>query len=81
MKLTTVDELIRFNDILDRCGGSVCLQGPDGRVLDLRDGASRLQGLTALSGKDAESYDLYARRREDEALLLSYLIRQSEKTA
>lgn len=81
MKLTTVDELIRFNEILDQCGGSVYLQGPDGRVLDLRDRTSRLQGLTALSGADAELYDLYARRREDETLLLSYLVRQSEKTA
>lgn len=81
MKLTTVDELNRFNDLLDRCKGYVCLHAPDGHYLDLRDKTTRLQGLTALSGEDAEYYELFASRREDEMLLLHYFYDQNRKTA
>ena len=81
MKLNTVDELIRFNDLLDQCKGYVCLHAPDGRYLDLSNKATRLQGLAALSGKDADYYELFAGRREDEHLLICYLLQQEKKTA
>ena len=61
--------------------GYVYLHAPDGAYLDLSDKATRLQGLAALSGKDAEYYELFAGRREDEYLLMRYLDRQAKKSA
>ncbi len=82
MKLTNIDELTRLNELFDQCQGEVYIGTPDGRTfLDMRDRTARLQGLVALTGEKADLYGIYAYRREDEALLMRYMVQQMRKTA
>lgn len=80
MKLTTIDELTDFNDLLDSCRGDVFIGTPDGRTFyDMRDRAQRLQGIVALTGRDADLYGIYPRRRDDEMMLMGFICRHMQK--
>ena len=82
MKLHNVEEMNRFNALLDQCSGDVYICTPDGRsCFSMSDKTTRLQGLVALTGEKAELYGIYARKREDEALLMRYIVQQMKKTA
>ena len=49
--------------------------------MNLTEESTRTGGLSALLGESAEEYEIYARRREDEMLLLDYLCTWERKTA
>ncbi len=76
MKLNTVEELKNFSALLDRCGGHVYMLTPEGETIELTDKSVRLRGLAYLAGDRAEMYRIFARRREDEALLMDYICHQ-----
>lgn len=81
MKLNSMEELLAFNALLDQCSGQVWIADPAGKTCDLTDRAVRLKGLLALAGEDGDSYEIYARKREDEMLLMGYLCARWERTA
>ncbi len=81
MKLRTFEELNRFNALLDNCLGRVWIQSENGELYILTNPECRLAGLAKLSGDEAEGFAIYARRREDEMLLLSFICELNEKTA
>lgn len=82
MKLTNIDELNRLNELLDQCQGTVYIGTPDGCCFyNMDDKSDRLKGLVALTGDKADLYGIYAHRREDEALIMGYIVQQMKKTA
>ena len=81
MKIRSMRELAAFNEMLNRCCGQVWIESPDGEKLDLTEQSTRTRGLSALLGERAEEYGIYARRREDEMLLLDYFCTWVRKTA
>ena len=81
MKLNSMEELLAFNALLDQCCGQVWITDPAGKTYDLTDRSGRLRGLLALAGEDGGAYEIYARKREDEMLLLGYLCTRWERTA
>ena len=81
MKIRSMRELAAFNEMLNRCCGQVWLEAPNGERIDLKEESARTRGLSALLGERAEEYEIYARRREDEVLLLDYICTWVRKTA
>ena len=81
MKIRSMRELAAFNEMLNRCCGQVWIESPKGEKTDLTEESTRPRGLSALLGESAEEYGIYARRREDEMLLLDYFCTWVRKTA
>ena len=81
MKIRSMRELAAFNEMLDRCRGQVWIESPKGERIDLTEQSTRTKGLSALLGERAEEYEIYARSREDEMLLLDYFCTWVRKTA
>ena len=81
MKIRSMKELAAFNEMLNRCCGQVWIESPSGEKTDLTEESTRTRGLCALLGERAEEYEIYARSREDEMLLLDYFCTWVRKTA
>ena len=81
MKIRSMRELAAFNEMLSRCRGQVWIESPNGERLDLTVESTRIRGLSALLGERADEYEIYARSREDEMLLLDYFCTWARKTA
>ena len=81
MKIRSMRELAAFNEVLNHCCGQVWIESPNGEKMDLTEESTRTRGLSALLGERAEEYGIYARRREDEMLLLDYFCTWVRKTA
>ena len=72
----TIREVNELNELLAHCKGQICLISAQGEQYSLNDEHDRFIGLSRLLEDQDGGCELYARTREDNALLLDFFIRR-----
>ena len=73
MKLKNIKEVEAFRKVIHECEGDVYLKSPEGDVFNLKSAMSEYIALGQLLSEQGDNLELFADRREDEALLLSFI--------
>ena len=73
MKLINIQEVEEFRKAVHQCEGNVYLKSPEGDVFNLKSAMSEYIALGQLLSEQGDNLELFADRREDEALLLNFI--------
>ena len=73
MKLKNIKEVEAFRKVIHECEGDVYLKSPEGDVFNLKSSLSEYIALGQLLSEQGDNLELFADRREDEALLLNFI--------
>ncbi len=73
MKLQNIQNVEAFRSALDQCQGGVYLKSLEGDVFNLKSSLSAYIAIGALLGEKGDELELFADKREDEAILLHFL--------
>ena len=73
MKLKHIKEVEAFRKVIHECEGDVYLKSPEGDVFNLKSAMSEYIALGQLLSEQGDNLELFADRREDEALLLNFI--------
>ncbi|WP_317854212.1 polya polymerase [Chakrabartyella piscis] len=73
MKLRNIEDVEKFREVIRECNADVLLQSPQGDVFNLKSTLSQYIALGRLLSEQGEELELFARDREDERRLLSFL--------
>ena len=73
MKLKNIKEVEAFRKVIHECEGDVYLKSPEGDVFNLKSAMSEYIALGQLLSEQGDNLELFADRREDEALLLNFI--------
>lgn len=73
MKLKNIKEVEAFRKVIHECEGDVYLKSPEGDVFNLKSAMSEYVALGQLLSEQGDNLELFADRREDEALLLNFI--------
>ena len=73
MKLKHIKEVEAFRKVIHECEGNVYLKSPEGDVFNLKSAMSEYIALGQLLSEQGDNLELFADRREDEALLLNFI--------
>ena len=73
MKLKNIKEVEAFRKVIHECEGDVYLKSPEGDVFNLKSAMSEYIALGQLLSEQGDNLELFADRREDEAVLLNFL--------
>lgn len=74
MKLKNIQEVEAFRNAVKQCTGDVYLKSVDGDVFNLKSALSEYIALGRLLSEQGDSLELFASNREDEALLLRFVV-------
>ena len=73
MKLKNIKEVEAFRKVIHECEGDVYLKSPEGDVFNLKSAMSEYIALGQLLSEQGDNLELFADRREDEAVLLNFI--------
>ena len=73
MKLKNIKEVEAFRKVIHECEGDVYLKSPEGDVFNLKSAMSEYIALGQLLSEQGDNLELFADRREDEALWLNLI--------
>lgn len=74
MRLTNVKDVKRFIEVVNSCQHDVYLKSLEGDVFNLKSSMSQYIAIGRLIEESGDSLELFADSREDEALLLKFLM-------
>ena len=70
MRLRSEADVQEFLDAVNQCGGEVYLKSPEGDIFNLKSSMSRYIAIGRLIEEQGDSLELFADRKEDQALLM-----------
>ena len=70
MRLRSEADIEQFLDAVNQCGGDVYLKSPEGDIFNLKSSMSRYIAIGRLIEEQGDSLELFADRKEDQALLM-----------
>ena len=73
MKLKNLQSVEKFISTVEACTGNVYLKSTEGDVFNLKSSMSRYVAIGKMISESANSLELFADRREDEARLLQMI--------
>ena len=73
MKLKNIKEVEEFRKVIHACTGDVYLKSQQGDVFNLKSARSEYIALGQLLSEQGDNLELFADKREDEALLIGFL--------
>lgn len=75
MKLQNIHEVEEFRNVVHQCKGRVYLESQDGDIFNLKSAMSEYIALGRLLSEQGDSLELFADSKDDEALLLNFLVK------
>ncbi len=78
MKLKNIDQLHEFLAIVDKCKGDVYLTSQYGDKYNLKSKLSQYIAVAALLGDHGDELELWCDDKEDEAILLEYMLKNKD---
>ena len=79
MKLKNIHEVEEFRDVVHQCKDRVYLESPEGDVFNLKSAMSEYIALGRLLSEQGDSLELFADNKEDEVLLLNFLVKLDQE--
>ena len=79
MKLKNIHEVEEFRNVVHQCKDRVYLESPEGDVFNLKSAMSEYIALGRLLSEQGDSLELFADNKEDEALLLNFLVQLDQE--
>ena len=73
MKLKNIKEVEEFRKVIHACSSDVYLKSQQGDVFNLKSALSEYIALGQLLSEQGDNLELFADKREDEALLVQFL--------
>ena len=70
MRLRSEADIQEFLDAVNACEGEVYLKSPEGDIFNLKSSMSRYIAIGRLIEEQGDSLELFADRKEDQALLM-----------
>ena len=70
MRLHSEADIQEFLDTVESCEGDVYLKSPEGDIFNLKSSMSRYIAIGRLIEEQGDSLELFADRKEDQALLM-----------
>ena len=70
MRLRSEADIEQFLDAVNQCGGDVYLKSPEGDIFNLKSSMSRYIAIGRLIEEQGDTLELFADRKEDQALLM-----------
>ena len=79
MKLKNIHEVEEFRNVVHQCKDRVYLESPEGDVFNLKSAMSEYIALGRLLSEQGDSLELFADNKEDEVLLLNFLVQLDQE--
>ena len=79
MKLKNIKEVEQFRNVIHECTGDVYLKSQEGDVFNLKSAMSEYIALGRLLSEQGDSLELFADNKEDEVLLLNFLVKLDQE--
>ena len=74
MKLTKIEQVHEFLDIVDSCQGDVTLRSLDGDIFNLKSKLSQYIAIAALLGEHGDELELFCSDSADEGKFMDFLM-------
>ena len=81
MKLQNIHEVEDFRKVIHECKNNVYLKSQEGDVFNLKSALSEYIALGQLLSEQGDNLELFADRREDEAVLINFLAELDKENA
>ena len=70
MRLRSEADVQQFLEAVEKCGGDVYLKSPEGDIFNLKCSMSRYIAIGRLIEEQGDTLELFASRKEDQAVLM-----------